>query len=83
MNRERKERSQRHRRAGLGQDGVAREGEGESARESLFVTVSGLSRSIISRKVLLTALIFCFFYHSLLPLFFLPPFVLSLLPFCF
>lgn len=29
------------------------------AREQLFVTVSGLSRSIISRKVLLTALIFC------------------------
>lgn len=33
----------------------------EREREPLFVTVSGLSRSIISRKVLLTALIFRLF----------------------
>lgn len=37
-----------------------REGE-EKREEPLFVTVSGLSRSIISRKVLLTALIFRLF----------------------
>lgn len=37
-------------------------GEGDEKREEpLFVTVSGLSRSIISRKVLLTALIFRLF----------------------
>lgn len=34
-------------------------GERERGARQLFVTVSGLSRSIISRKVLLTALIFC------------------------
>jgi len=39
-----------------------RERERERGREEpLFVTVSGLSRSIISRKVLLTALIFRLF----------------------
>lgn len=47
---------------------------GERTRESLFVTVSGLSRSIISRKVLLTALIFrLFLYRPLVSLFFFPP----------
>lgn len=38
-----------------------REVKREKEREPLFVTVSGLSRSIISRKVLLTALIFRLF----------------------
>lgn len=41
--------------------GEEKEGEREREREPLFVTVSGLSRSIISRKVLLTALIFRLF----------------------
>lgn len=48
-------------------------------REPLFVTVSGLSRSIISRKVLLTALIFRLFLPLPCCSFF--PFVLSLAPF--
>lgn len=46
--------------------------KGEEEYNQLFVTVSGLSRSIISRKVLLTALIFrpfllfsCFYPRSL------------------
>lgn len=50
--------------------------EEEKEREPLFVTVSGLSRSIISRKVLLTALIFCLFLPLPCCSFF--PFVLSL-----
>lgn len=41
--------------------GEEKEGERKREREPLFVTVSGLSRSIISRKVLLTALIFRLF----------------------
>lgn len=50
-------------------------------RGPLFVTVSGLSRSIISRKVLLTALIFCLFPTvSLLLLF---PFRSVAVPFFF
>jgi len=50
---------------GAGREYVGREEEKEEERkrerEPLFVTVSGLSRSIISRKVLLTALIFRLF----------------------
>lgn len=60
----------------------ARKREREKGREPLFVTVSGLSRSIISRKVLLTALIFRLFLP--LPCCSFSPFVLSLAPFfCF
>lgn len=58
-----------------------RKREKERKREPLFVTVSGLSRSIISRKVLLTALIFRLFLP--LPCCSFSPFVLSLLLFCF
>lgn len=55
--------------------------ERKRERGPLFVTVSGLSRSIISRKVLLTALIFCLFLPFPCCSFF--PFVLSLFLFCF
>lgn len=50
-------------------------------REPLFVTVSGLSRSIISRKVLLTALIFRLFLPASLLLLF--PFRSVAAPFLF
>ena len=72
MERERERERERDGRRVNRREEKQRPGE-ERTRESLFVTVSGLSRSIISRKVLLTALIFRLFLPlSLVSLFFFP-----------